>query len=221
MTRRKRPGALLLLAPVLLAPAGCGELFDPSDGVDEITELPRVLSAAEVEIIAANNRFAFGLLAQANCPGDNLFLSPLSASMALGMTMNGAAGETWNQMRDALGFGSLAEEEINASYKSLLELLVGLDPSVETAIGNSVRTRQGFPVHAEFLDAVREAFGAEVAELDFENPSASARINEWVRAATRGRIEDIVPAAIPNAVVMYLINAIYFKGSWTEAVRSR
>ena len=218
MTRRKRSGALLLLAlaPVLLAAAGCGESFTgPSDGVDEITELPRALSAAEVELIAANNRFAFDLLAQANRPGDNLFLSPLSASMALGMTMNGAAGETWNQMRDALGFGNLAEEEINASYKSLLELLVGLDPSVETAIGNSVWTRQGFPVHADFLDAVREAFGAEVAELDFANPSAPARINEWVSDATRGRIEDIVPEAIPSAVIMYLINAIYFKGSWT------
>ncbi len=218
MTRLKRSGALLLLvfAPVLLAPAGCGESFTgPSDGVEEITELPRALTAAEVEVIAASNRFAFDLLAQANRPGDNLFLSPLSASMALGMTMNGAAGETWNQMRDALEFGSLTEEEINASYKSLLELLVGLDPSVETAIGNSVWTRQGFPVHADFLDAVREAFGAEVAELDFANPSAPARINEWVSDATRGRIEDIVPEAIPSAVIMYLINAIYFKGSWT------
>lgn len=205
------PGALLLLAP-----AGCGDpVTDPSDGVDEITQLPRALSAAEVEIIAANNRFAFGLLAQTNRPSANLFLSPLSASMALGMAMNGAAGETWNQMRDMLGFGSLTQEQINASYESLLELLVGLDPAVETTIGNSVWTRQGFPVHSDFLDAVRETFDAEAAELDFASPSAPERINEWVKAATHGRIEDIVPAAIPDIVVMYLINAIYFKGSWT------
>ena len=202
------------VALLILAPTGCGELFTgPSD--DEITQLPRALSAAEVEVIRASNRFAFGLLAQANRPHDNLFLSPLSASMALGMTMNGAAGETWNQMRDVLGFGSLAEEEINASYKSLLELLVGLDPAVETAIGNSVWTRRGFPVHSDFLDTVRETFDAEAAELDFASPSASARINDWVKAATHGRIDDIVPAVIPDIVVMYLINAIYFKGSWT------
>ncbi len=201
---------------LLLALAGCGESpTDPSGRVDEITRLPRALSAAETEVIGASNRFAFGLLAQANSPGENLFLSPLSASMALGMTMNGAAGETWNQMRDVLGFGNLAEEEINAGYASLLELLVGLDPSVETALGNSVWTRQGFPVHADFLAAVRDAFDAEVAELDFANPAASARINEWVSAATNGRIEDIVPAVIPPAVVMYLINAIYFKAPWT------
>ena len=199
---------------VLIAATGCGESLT-GPGADEITELPRALSAAEVEVIKAGNRFAFDLLAQASRPGDNLFLSPLSASMALGMTMNGAAGETWNQMRDVLGFGSLAEEEINASYRSLIELLAGLDPTVETAVGNSVWTRLGFPVHSDFLDSVREAFDAEVAELDFANPAASVRINEWVRAATQGRIEDIVPAMIPDNVVMYLINAIYFKGSWT------
>ena len=204
-------GALLLLAT-----AGCAEpVTGSSDRADEITRLPRALSAAEVEIIQANNRFAFDLLDQANRPNGNLLISPLSASMALGMTMNGASGDTWSQMRDMLGVPSLPEEEINASYLSLLELLVGLDPAVETAIGNSVWTRQGFPVHSDFLDTVRESFHAEVEELDFASPAASERINEWVRAATRGRIEDIVPARIPHAVVMYLINAIYFKGSWT------
>ncbi len=205
------PGTFLLFAA-----AGCAWLpTDPPPGVNEITRLPRALSAAEVEVIGASNEFAFGLLAQASRPHSNLFLSPLSASMALGMTMNGAAGETWNQMRDVLGFGGLAEEEINAAYESLLELLVDLDPSVETVVGNSVWTRQGFPVHADFLATVRESFGAEAAELDFASPSASGRINGWVRDATNGRIEDIVPAAIPGDVVMYLINAIYFRGPWT------
>ena len=173
------------------------------------------MSAAELEVIGAGKRFAFDLLAQANVPEANLFLSPLSASVALAMTMNGAAGETWSQMRDVLGFGSLTEEEINAANGSLLDLLAGLDPAVEAATANSVWTRQGFPVHADFVEAVRERFDAEVAELDFASPSASERINEWVRAATNGRIEDIVPAAIPGAVVMYLINAIYFKAPWT------
>ena len=201
---------------LLIAAAGCGWLpTDPRSGPEEITRLPRALSASEVEVIGASNRFAFGLLAQASRPNENLFLSPLSASMALGMTMNGAAGETWDQMRDVLGFGGLSEEEINAAYESLLELLVGLDPSVETAIGNSVWTRQGFPVHAAFLAAVRESFDAEVAEIDFASPTASGRINGWVRSATKGRIEDIVPAVIPADVVMYLINAIYFKAPWT------
>ena len=76
-------------------------------------------------------------------------------------------------------------------------------------------TRQGFPVRAGFLAAVRETFGADVTELDFASPSACERINEWVKAATHGRIDDIVPAAIPEIVVVFLINAIYFKAPWT------
>ena len=129
--------------------------------------------------------------------------------------MNGAGGETLNQMRDALGFGSLTEEEINAGYASLLQILTELDPAIEIAIGNSVWTRLGFPVRADFVEVLRESFNAEAMELDFDSPSASVHINEWIRSATDGSIEGIVPAAIPPEVLMYLINAIYFKAPWT------
>ena len=214
-----------LRAVVLLVAAACagspnepieGELPDEpiEGGVNEITELPRALSVAEVEIMGAGNRFAFDLLGQVNSPGENLFLSPFSASMALGMTMNGAAGDTWSQMREVLGLGGLTEEEINAAYASLMELLVGLDPAVETAVGNSVWIRLGFPVYADFLAVVSEFFDAEAEELDFNSPEAPERINGWVEAATNGHIEDMVPAPIPPKVVAYLINAIYFKAPW-------
>ena len=218
-----------LRAVVLLVAAACagspnepieGELPDepiegelPDEPI-EITELPRELSAAEIEIMGAGNRFAFDILGQVNSPGENLFLSPFSASMALGMTMNGAAGDTWSQMREVLGLGGLTEEEINAAYASLMELLVGLDPAVETAVGNSVWIRLGFPVYADFLAVVSEFFDAEAEELDFNSPEALERINGWVEAATNGHIEDMVRAPIPRKVVAYLINAIYFKAPW-------
>ena len=222
--RRWLPGAGAVL---LLAAAGCGGPstvavpgLPPIPGVPPgnpppAPELPRALDAAEVEVIGAGNRFAFDLLREASRPGENLFLSPFSASVALGMTMNGAGGETWNQMREALGFGGLTEEEINAGYRSLIRVLTELDPAVETAIGNSVWTRQGFPLRAEFVDVLREFFGAEATELDFAGPSASGRINEWVRSATGGHIEEIVPDPIPPGVLMFVINAIYFNAPWT------
>ena len=222
--RRWLPGAGAVL---LLAAAGCGGPSTvPVPGLPPIPgvppgnpppapELPRALDAAEVEVIGAGNRFAFDLLREASRPGENLFLSPFSASVALGMTMNGAGGETWNQMREALGFGGLTEEEINAGYRSLIRVLTELDPAVETAIGNSVWTRQGFPLRAEFVDVLREFFGAEATELDFAGPSASGRINEWVRSATGGHIEEIVPDPIPPGVLMFVINAIYFNAPWT------
>ena len=214
-------------AAVLLAAAGCGEPSPapvprlpqvpgiPPTDPPPAPELPRALSAAEVEVIGAGNRFTFDLLRAASRPGDNLFLSPFSASLALGMTMNGAEGDTWHQMREALGFEGLTEEEINAGYASLTQVLTELDPAVETAIGNSVWTRLGFPLRTEFVDALGEFFGAEATELDFAGPSASARINEWVRSATGGHIEEIVPDPIPPGVLMFLINAIHFNAPWT------
>jgi serine protease inhibitor len=125
------------------------------------------------------------------------------------------AGETLAQMRSALGFGDLSIEEIDASYRSLIDLLLELDPTVQMAIGNSVWSRSGFPVRQTFLDTVKRYFDAEAAELDFSTPAAPDRINRWVSDATRGKIQEIVPKPIPAEVVMYLINAIYFKGTWT------
>lgn len=214
-TRRGRRGALPA-GLLLLTLAACGESPTGPGHVDEITELPRQLTAGEIEVIGASNRFAFDLLRLAGVPAvENLFLSPVSASMALGMTMNGTAGETFSQMRSALGFGDLSIEEIDASYRSLIDLLLGLDPTVEMAIGNSVWSRSGFPVRQTFLDTVKQYFDAEAAELDFSTPAAPDRINQWVSGATGGKIQEIVPKPIPGYVVMYLINATYFKGTWT------
>ena len=205
------------LVTLLLALPACGDGPVGPGPVDEITELPRALTADEIAVIGASNGFAFDLLHLASTPDANLFLSPVSASMALGMTMNGTAGETLAQMRTALGFGDMGLDEIDASYRGLIDLLLGLDRTVEMAVGNSVWSRAGFPVRPSFLGTVEDYFDAEAEELDFSKASAPARINGWVSDATKGRIDRIVPDPIPPEVVMYLINAIYFKGTWTYA----
>jgi serpin B len=200
--------ALIILA------AACG---DPSGPPAPIKELPRALTAAEQALIQSSNRFAFDLLREVHARGDagaNVFLSPLSASMALGMTLNGADGRTYEQMRGTLGFGELPQAEINASYRSLIDLLLGLDPAVETAVANSVWARRGFAFEPTFFDAVRQHFKAEARELDFGLPTAPDTINAWVRKQTRDRIDGIVDEIKPLDI-MFLLNAVYFKGNWT------
>lgn len=198
---------------VALAPVGCG---DTPAGPGPIDRLPRELTAGERELVASANDFSFRLFGAlaAEEPEENVFVSPLSVSMALGMTMNGARGETLSQMRSTLGFGSLPMEEIDRSYRDLIDLLLGLDPHVETGLGNSIWYREGFPIEAEFLETNRRYFHAEIAGLDFSSPGAVSRINRWVDEVTRGRIPTILET-IPQDVVLYLINAIYFKGAWT------
>lgn len=189
---------------------------DPAGPPAVIEQLPRPLSAAEQSVLRASNEFAFGLLRDVYAREDtapNVVLSPLSASMALGMTMNGAAGETYHQMRAALGFGDLPHADVNAAYRDLMDLLLHLDPKVEITIANSTWARDGFPFLPSFYDAVTQFFDAEAHVLDFDSDQAPAVINGWVDEKTRGRIDTIIEQIRPSAV-MFLLNAVYFKGSW-------
>ncbi len=211
---------------LVLLLAGCeGQPTNPGP----IRELPRSLSTAEQEVLAASNQFAFALFRELNdarpdavgAPAEprqeNIFISPLSASMALGMTMNGARGATFEAMRTTLGFGGLSQHQINASYRSLIDLLRGLDPRVQMLVGNSIWYHQAFPFEPAFLDTTRTYFDAEVAGLDFEDADGSAsKVNRWVDQSTKGRIGRIVEPAEFHGAVMFLINAIYFKGDWTQ-----
>ena len=178
---------------------------------------PRELTAAEEQVVGAYNAFGLRLFRQivAESENDNVFISPVSVSMALGMTMNGAAGGTLDDMRSTLEFGGMTLEEIDQCYRSLIDLLVGLDPEVVFGIGNSIWYRLGLPVRQEFLAGCSDYFDAEVAELDFADPAAADTINNWVKTETHGRIDQIVDKPVDPMAVMYLINAIYFKGTWT------
>jgi serpin B len=197
--------------------AGCDDPVGPNPP-DPITQLPRALTPDEQVVIARSNTFGFDLLREVDLgrEGDqsNTILSPLSASMALGMALAGADGETFTEMQDVLGFQGMTREEINASYAGLLDLLLTLDPAVEIGVANSAWSRQGFPFTSSYFDAITDAFDAVVQELDFDDPGARDIINQWVRDKTNGRIEEIIDAIDPLDI-LFLINAVYFKGEWT------
>lgn len=214
-TSETKAATYLTILVVAVAQAACGE--SPSDPADDSIRLPRELTVSEISVLEASNVFAFGLLAElaAAKADSNVFLSPLSATMALGMTMNGAAGNTLDEMRQTLGFGDLPQAEINAAYRGLLDLLVDLDPEVEVQLANSIWYRLGFPVEQPFLDATRGFFDAEVQGLDFDDPGSADVINRWVDQATRGKIPTIVDPPIDPLTMLFLINAVYFKGTWT------
>lgn len=208
------------LPAIALTLAACSEspVAPTPDAPREITALPRALSADERTVIAASNVFGFGLLRQlASLHREpNLFISPLSASMALGMTMNGVAGTAFDEMRSTLGFGTTPLDRIDASYRSLIDMLRALDPGVDFRIANSIWYRAGFAVEPSFVNTVQQYFDARVSALDFASPSAVPTINAWVDRSTNGKITSILDAPIDGTLVMFLMNAIYFKGSWTQ-----
>lgn len=203
----------LMLATTFLATA-CSNSTAPGK---PITALPRELTASETKVIAASNDFAFDLFRTGNLSQHkaNVFMSPLSASMALGMTANGANGATYDQMRTGLRLTGATREEVNGAYKSLIALLRGLDPTTDFRIANSIWYRLGFPFHSAFLDESKLYFDARVEGLDFASTSAPTTINTWVSDQTNNRIPTILDAIARNEV-MFLINAIYFKGTWQK-----
>ncbi|MEA1881142.1 MAG: serpin family protein [Candidatus Marinimicrobia bacterium] len=190
-------------------------LWGCDDPKEENRPPPRDLTAAEKSLVSSDNAFGlnvFKALSNAD-PDSNLFISPLSISMALGMTLNGAADSTYKAMKNTLKLAGLTETEINESYQSLIKLLIEMDPKVVFKIANSIWYKEGLPVYEEFIQTNKTYFDAEVAALDFSDPKAVARINDWVSENTNELIKKIIEE-IPADMVMYLINAIYFKGDW-------
>jgi serpin B len=207
----------LLGCAAALALGGCGPT-GPDGPPPLLSALPRPLSQAEAGIVEGANGFAFALLREAtrDAPAEaNTFLSPLSASMALALTLNGADGETFAAMRGALGLGALSEAEINAGYRDLIGLLRGLDGRVEMAVANSMWARNDLPLEPGFAAAGADFYDAEIRNLDFGAPDAVDAINDWVAGATNGRIRRLLDA-IASEEVLFLVNAVYFKGGWRE-----
>ncbi len=168
-------------------------------------------------LVESDNKFGLKLFREIikEEKDSNVFISPLSVSMALGMTYNGANGSTQEAMQKTLELSGLTIEEVNESYKNLTKLLTQLDPKVQFQIANSIWHRETRPVIPEFINLCKKYFNALVTGVNFLDPNTAKTINAWVDENTNGKITEIVDSPINPLTVMFLINAIYFKGTWT------
>lgn len=219
-------GLLLILSMFFLA--SCGE----GDGKENDNEVNDSDSASELEvkyqkadehaadvskdIVEANSGFAADIFSALSEEGKNIMISPLSVSIALGMATNGASGENLDEMKEVMGFDEMTMEDVNAQFFSLINSLVEADKDMVLSIANSVWMDSDFEprVKEAFLSALEDSYAAEPFTLDFADASAPDTINQWVSDNTNGKIEKIVEQ-IGADTIMYLINAIYFKASWT------
>ena len=201
---------LMCLVPLIFA--GCsnlGAIFDDA-GQDE----PETVSI-DTNVVTANTQFGFDLFNEIRKieQDKNIFISPLSISIALAMTLNGASGETEQAMTNTLQLQGLGSEPINTGYAGLRQALQVADPKVTLAIANSLWARQGVPFKQDFLQRNTQFFGAQISTLDFTDPNTLPTINQWVNTNTNGKIQKILDE-INSDAVLFLINAIYFKGTW-------
>lgn len=198
----------ILIYTVVLSIFGCGcsqDIVSP--------EFDYNLKSAKV--IETNNEFGLKLLRTVfeNEEEANVMISPASVSIALGMAYNGAESTTRDAFEEVLNYEGLTREEVNEITKELIHVLLTNVKGNLLEIANSMWYDEGFPVEPEFIGLNSHYFGAEVNEIDFRSEDAVKTINDWVNDKTHGKIEEIINGIDP-AVMMILINAIYFNCVW-------
>ncbi len=179
-----------------------------------ITSTPTQVSTESLS--QAHNLFGLNIFKQLinQDKEKNVVISPTSISLAFTMLYNGAHGETQRVLDQALGYSEkLQEQDINEQTQKLINSLQ--DSDVTLSIANSIWIRDGFSVISDFTNKNKQYLNALVSTLDFSKPSAPTKINNWVKDNTNNKITKIVSPPLEDSLMMMLVNAVYFKGTWT------
>jgi len=201
---------------IVLFTAGCSRQNDLIIQVPDEAKTIQ-LTANQGKRVTQDNEFAFDLLKKTiTASGEtNVFVSPLSVSIALGMTWNGAIGTTKTEMEAALKMNGMSATDINDYYRIMLSTLPSIDPTTKLSIANSLWYRTGLEVKPDFLKVNSDYFNAYIKQMDFSQAWAKDTINNWCAKKTNNLIKNPLDKISPDAV-MYLVNAIYFKGIWRK-----
>lgn len=230
----KRKISIMALAAVLAVFSGCNsedeivndepqkeEQEQPGGESDEPGEendwslVPNAISleGGEQAIINSQNEFAFAVLDKlCDCEG-NVFISPLSISMALSMTANGAETEVQREILSAFGFEGDDLASLNALNRKLMCELPNVDNTVKLSLANSVWVDNSFHVYDTFVSNVKENYKAEIRNVDFESPTTVGMINAWCSEKTSGMIPQMVDR-LDEKSSLAIFNAVYFKAPW-------
>jgi len=147
--------------------------------------------------------------------GENVFISPLSASLAISSVTNGAAGKTLEDMKATLGFATYSPDQMNGFFKHLVPALKEVDNTVKLSIANAVWIEKTFPVKSPFIQSLQQYYNASVNLLDFSDPKSPSVINQWCADNTNNLIKKVIDRIDPDTRLIYT-NALYFKGKWKE-----
>lgn len=171
------------------------------------------------DVVKANNKLGmeiFSRLAQEE-GAKNMMISPLSISISMAMTANGAVDETLAEMKEVLGFGEMELPDVNEQFAQLIASLVEADKDMVFEIADSVWMDDAFApgVKEDFISVLEDFYSAALFTEDFADAATVGKINSWVSEQTHEKIDKMLKE-IPQNTVMYLINALYFKAGWTN-----
>ena len=221
---------MLWAAVALMMMTACSSDGDELSDIDEPIVIPEnneqtpiSLTQAEQQLVTGNNDFAFNLFRLAGPrvssepaeqePEKSTILSPISITYALGMLNNGAAGETLQQINKVLGFNNA--DEVNAFCKKMLTEALHLDKLTKVQIANNIYVNKYYTLNPVFVEKANGYYNAQPETRDFADGKTLDVINQWASDHTEKMIEEVLNEdEFDPAAVSYLLNAIYFKGTW-------
>ncbi len=177
------------------------------------------LTDKQRQLVEKSNAFSYNLYKTASSrdqvKGKSLVMSPLSAIYVLGMLNDGAAGDTEREISSLLGLTAGNKDAINDYCQALMTQAPLADPSVTLETANIVATANDLTMAQQFKNDMQQYYLAETASLDFSQPSALQFLNSWCNQKTHGMIPTILDELDPQTR-MVLMNAVFFKATWTE-----
>ncbi|WP_456076267.1 serpin family protein [Hoylesella timonensis] len=172
------------------------------------------LTAAQQAQVENSNEFAWKFFKEVSKgEQEDVFVSPLSVTYALGMLSNGAVGDTQKEILEGLEFRSGKVEDINSLCHQLMIESPKLDKSTQLSMANAVVVNKKIQLQPTFQNVVKKQYDALVASKDFGSPATLSFINQWASDHTQGMVPKILERINPDGV-SYLLNALYFKGIW-------
>ena len=215
---------IALTATVLLALSACSSTKKISDNKsndivsmtteEEIDPEFMVLSDAQYDLVKRNNNFALNLFSEMKGVGSNV-VSPMSVTYLMAMLANGAEASTREEIMDAIGAKDFDIDEMNAFYAYLIRRAKTADKQTTLNIANYIALNKEFKLKKKFASTIADSYQGAVESLDFTNPESTKRINGWCSEHTNDMIPTIIDQVEPSAVA-YILNAIYFNGTWTD-----
>ena len=172
------------------------------------------LTTAQQAQVENSNEFAWKFFKEVSKgEQEDVFVSPLSVTYALGMLSNGAVGDTQKEILEGLEFRSGKVDDVNSLCHQLMIESPKLDKSTQLSMANAVVVNKKIQLQPTFQNVVKKQYDALVASKDFSSPATLSFINQWASDHTQGMVPKILERINPDGV-SYLLNALYFKGIW-------
>ena len=196
-----------------------GNIFkDNNAGTEANIDSDKIAKKVDLNLVNINTNFALSLFSELSerDKNNNVFISPLSISLIMAMAYNGSENQTRKEIAEALQYKNFTDEQLNSAFNTLLLSMEDVDDMVKLQTGNSIWLKNNIVIEKNFEDLVKNYYNASIYSEDFNNPDTAGKINKWTSDVTEGRISNMVsPDALKDSVMCF-INAIYFKGQWSD-----